>query len=88
MMHYISTRGGMAPQPFSAILVEGLATDGGLAVPERYPRFSAAEFAALRSLNYRDLALAIRRLVGTNVGCTRSSIPCFARRAMPSNLIR
>src|SRR5437867_12310368 len=59
MMHYISTRGGMTPQPFSAILLEGLATDGGLAVPERYPRFSAAEFAALRSLNYRDLALAI-----------------------------
>ena len=48
-MRYISTRGAWAndPQPFRAILLEGLAPDGGLAVPERYPRFSAAEFEAL-----------------------------------------
>ena len=40
-MRYISTRGAWAsdPQPFRAILLEGLAPDGGLAVPERYPRF-------------------------------------------------
>ena len=34
-MRYVSTRGAWAddPQPFSAILLEGLAPDGGLAVP-------------------------------------------------------
>src|SRR6266550_4433839 len=60
-MRYISTRGAWAndPQPFRAILLEGLAPDGGLAVPERYPRFSAAEFEALRPLGYRDLATAV-----------------------------
>jgi threonine synthase len=58
-MRYISTRGGMEPQPFSAILIEGLAPDGGLAVPEDYPVFSAAELARLRALSYRDLAFAI-----------------------------
>ena len=60
-MRYISTRGAWTgdPQPFCAILLEGLAPDGGLAVPERYPRFSAAEFAALRSLGYRELAFAV-----------------------------
>jgi threonine synthase len=58
-MRYISTRGGMAPQPFSAILLEGLAPDGGLTVPEAYPDFSAAELARLRPLSYRDLAFAI-----------------------------
>jgi threonine synthase len=58
-MRYVSTRGGMAPQPFSTILLEGLAPDGGLAMPEDYPRYSAAELAALRPLNYRDLAFAI-----------------------------
>jgi threonine synthase len=58
-MRYISTRGGMEPQPFSAILLEGLAPDGGLAVPEAYPVFSAAELARLRPLPYRDLAFAI-----------------------------
>ena len=58
-MRYISTRGGMEPQPFSAILLEGLASDGGLAVPDAYPVFSAAELARLRPLSYRDLAFAI-----------------------------
>src|SRR5436190_20502298 len=58
-MRYISTRGGMRPLPFSSILLEGLAPDGGLAVPEAYPVFSAAEIARLRPLPYRDLAFAI-----------------------------
>ena len=58
-MRYVSTRGGMAPLPFSAILLEGLAPDGGLVVPESYPCFSAQELAQLRPLGYRDLAFAI-----------------------------
>ena len=60
-MRYVSTRGAWAndPQPFRAILLEGLAPDGGLAVPERYPKFTAAEFEALRPLGYRDLATAV-----------------------------
>src|SRR5262245_2350936 len=60
-MQYISTRGAWAeaPRPFSAILLEGLAPDGGLAVPERYPRFSADELSALRPMGYRDLAFAV-----------------------------
>jgi threonine synthase len=60
-MRYVSTRGAWAddPQPFTAILLEGLAPDGGLAVPERYPKFSESELAALRPLDYRDLAFAV-----------------------------
>jgi threonine synthase len=61
LVDYVSTRGAWrdAPQPFSAILLEGLAPDGGLAVPRAYPRLSAAELAKLRRLSYPDLALAI-----------------------------
>ena len=60
-MHYVSTRGAWAdsPQPFTGVLLEGLAPDGGLAVPERYPRLSAADLTALRPLRYPDLAFAI-----------------------------
>ncbi len=62
-MRYVSTRstgfGTLPPQPFSAILLEGLAPDGGLAVPESYARFTAAELAALRPLDYRQLAFAV-----------------------------
>ena len=60
-MDYVSTRGAWrdAPQPFRAILLEGLAPDGGLAVPAQYPRFDAAALASLRRLSYPDLAFAI-----------------------------
>jgi threonine synthase len=59
-MNYVSTRGGMAPAPFTAILLEGLATDGGLSIPEGgYPKLSAADLAAMRGMKYADLAYAI-----------------------------
>ena len=60
-MRYVSTRGAWAdaPRPFCEILLEGLAPDGGLAVPQSYPRFTAAELAAMRGLDYRALAFAV-----------------------------
>ncbi|MBL8539977.1 MAG: threonine synthase, partial [Betaproteobacteria bacterium] len=58
-MRYISTRGGMPPTPFTDILLGGLAPDGGLAVPERYPHVSPDELAAWRPLGYRELAIEI-----------------------------
>ncbi len=58
-MQYISTRGNAAPQRFSDILLEGLAPDGGLYVPETYPRFSSAELEDLRGASYVELALAV-----------------------------
>ncbi len=58
-MRYISTRGGMEPQPFSDILLGGLAPDGGLTIPESYPQFSADELQEIAKLNYRDLAFAV-----------------------------
>ncbi len=60
-MRYVSTRGAWAdsPQPFCAILLEGLAPDGGLAVPKACPRLSEGELAALRPLSYPDLAFAV-----------------------------
>ncbi len=58
-MRYISTRGGMPPRTFCEILLEGLATDGGLAMPESYPRYEPADLARLRKLSYADLAFDI-----------------------------
>ena len=55
-MRYVSTRGGGEPQRFSDILLEGLAPDGGLYVPERYPK---ADLAAWRGLGYAQLANAV-----------------------------
>ena len=61
-MQYVSTRGGMAPQGFSQILLGGLAPDGGLVVPQFYPRVDAATLAHWRTLSYADLAFVILRL--------------------------
>ncbi|VFR29181.1 Threonine synthase [plant metagenome] len=58
-MKYISTRGGMSPLPFSDVLLEGLAPDGGLAVPERLPQVSADMLEAWRGLPYAELAFRV-----------------------------
>jgi threonine synthase len=58
-MRYVSTRGGARPQPFTEILLEGLAPDGGLYEPEAFPAFDAAGLAAMRGMGYRELAFAI-----------------------------
>jgi threonine synthase len=55
-MRYVSTRGEAPPRRFSEILLEGLAPDGGLYVPERFPQ---ADLKAWRGLSYPELALAI-----------------------------
>ncbi|MGE4368241.1 MAG: threonine synthase [Burkholderiaceae bacterium] len=61
-MKYLTTRGGMEPKPFSDILLEGLATDGGLALPESYPVVSADTLQAWRRLSYAGLATEILSL--------------------------
>ena len=58
-MNYLSTRGEAPKLPFSEILLGGLASDGGLYVPETYPRFSTAELATMRGMSYPQLAFAV-----------------------------
>lgn len=58
-MRYVSTRGLAPAQSFLEILLGGLAPDGGLYVPETYPRFTDDELAALRGLDYCQLAFAV-----------------------------
>ncbi len=58
-MRYVSTRGGMALATFSDILLGGLASDGGLTMPESYPLVTPDELAAWRALSYPQLAFAL-----------------------------
>ncbi len=55
-MRYVSTRGGAQPQRFSEILLEGLAPDGGLYVPQGFPQ---ADLARWRRLSYPELAFEV-----------------------------
>jgi threonine synthase len=61
-MKYISTRGHAEPKHFCEILLEGLAPDGGLYLPERYPQVDAATLARWRDLPYAELAFEILSL--------------------------
>jgi threonine synthase len=58
-MKYISTRGNAPTKSFTEILLGGLAPDGGLYLPESYPKVSRAELDEWRQFSYADLAFAI-----------------------------
>ena len=61
-MLYVSTRGHPDRRHFCEILLEGLAPDGGLYLPERYPQVDASTLARWRGLPYADLAFEILSL--------------------------
>ncbi len=61
-MRYLSTRGDEARPGFSSILLEGLAPDGGLYLPERYPQVDAATLSRWRGLPYDELAFEVLSL--------------------------
>jgi len=60
-MKYISTRGGGSPQSFTDVLLKGLAPDGGLYIPETFPKFSQDEFKALVGMPYAEVAQAVTK---------------------------
>ncbi len=70
-MEYVSTRGhGMesgAASRFTDILLGGLMPDGGLAMPAAYPRLAASDLAAMRRMNYRELALSLLSLFADDI---------------------
>ncbi len=58
-MPYISTRDSRTPPArlnFDEVLLAGLAPDGGLYVPQSWPRLEAAELRALRGKSYVEIA--------------------------------
>jgi threonine synthase len=55
-MKYISTRGQAPALDFEQVLLTGLASDGGLYVPETLPTFSAADIEAMAAMDYPQLA--------------------------------
>ncbi|MHA6722047.1 threonine synthase [Sphingomonas sp. RS2018] len=58
-MRYISTRGGAEPLDFRDATLAGLASDGGLYVPETWPTLSREEIAGLAGLSYAETAVRI-----------------------------
>ena len=58
-MKYLSTRGDTDRLDFEGVTLAGLASDGGLYIPEAWPRFTEAEIADMAGLSYVDLAVKV-----------------------------
>jgi threonine synthase len=60
-MRYVSTRGQAPTLSFADVTLAGLASDGGLYLPEQWPELSRAEIAALAGLSYVETAVRVMR---------------------------
>lgn len=79
-MRYISTRGGVSPVSFSEAVMMGLATDGGLLIPESIPKLSEAELQAWSRLDFPALAVEVMSLfTGGDIG--RKDLQTLVRRS-------
>ncbi|WP_066710191.1 threonine synthase [Celeribacter ethanolicus] len=60
-MRYISTRGQAPVLNFEEAMLTGLASDGGLYVPETIPTLSADQIASLAGLSYEEAAFIVMK---------------------------
>jgi threonine synthase len=68
-MQHVSTRGEAPPLGFAEAMLVGLARDGGLYVPESWPRLEPKTIAAFAGRPYAEVALEIIRcFAGDSIG--------------------
>ena len=87
-MLYLSTRGHAERKHFCDILLEGLAPDGGLYLPEHYPQVDDALLtrlrAAYRDQGYAELAFQILQLfiddIPAGLGADHAGVQRFEQR--------
>ncbi|WP_017431156.1 threonine synthase [Vreelandella jeotgali] len=60
-MRYISTRGQAPALSFEEVVLTGMASDGGLYVPETLPSFTREALADMAGLSYADIAFRVMR---------------------------
>jgi threonine synthase len=67
-MRYVSTRGEVAPLDFVEVMLAGLARDGGLFVPDVWPRLDPKTIAGFAGRPYAEVAVeVIRPFVGEGI---------------------
>lgn len=60
-MRYISTRLNAPKLSFEETVLQGLASDGGLYIPEKLPHFNGKELEKMRHLSYEDLFFEVTK---------------------------
>jgi threonine synthase len=88
-LRFVSTRGNAPTLVFDEVLLAGLARDGGLYLPETWPRLTAGDFADLRGLSYPELATRVmERFIGGRIAeeafasLVREAYASFGHRAV------
>lgn len=66
-MTYVSTRGQAQGAGYSDIVLAGLADDGGLFLPARYPQVDCGTLWSWKKLSYAELAFEVMRLFATDI---------------------
>ncbi len=60
-MKYISTKLSAPKLSFEEVVIQGLATDGGLYVPEFLPKFDSSQLLNLKKLSYENLFFEVTK---------------------------
>ncbi len=61
-MQYISTRGGAEPVSFTKAIMEGLAPDGGLYIPQTWPKLSKEQLERAKTAPYFETAANVLKI--------------------------
>jgi threonine synthase len=68
-VRYVSTRGEAPPLGFTEVMLAGLARDGGLYVPEAWPKLDEQAIAGFAGRPYAEVAVeVIRPFLGDSIG--------------------
>ena len=59
MIQYISTRGNDEIKNSAQAIIQGIAKDKGLFVPNKFPGFNKA-IASLKGINYQEIAFEVK----------------------------
>jgi threonine synthase len=82
-VRYISTRGEAPPLGFTDVMLTGLARDGGLYMPEAWPRLSPQAIAGFAGRPYAEVAVEVMHpFVGDSIG--KADLARLAREAYGS----
>jgi threonine synthase len=82
-VRYVSTRGEAPPLGFTEVMLAGLARDGGLYVPEAWPRLDEQAIAGFAGRPYAEVAVeVIRPFLGDSIG--EADLARMAREAYAS----
>ena len=67
-MYYESTRNNKIKKNFSEVLLSGLADDGGLFLPKKWPKVSKRELVKFKKMSYQQIAFHIsKKFIGNEI---------------------